>query len=139
MAIQALYIVTLHIILEITMARIYEGTVRIIVHPVKGVQLTRGVKGSTLTAADADKIASLMVDAAKQHKVGIDRWSFYIPEVNQKLATDDKHVPLSKAQAAIKDDGYSVALGVGNWGSPKLIVAPKVTSTKKQSNIIEIA
>jgi hypothetical protein len=119
--------------------RNYEGTVRIIVHPVKGVQLTRGTAKSTLTAADVNQIASIMVEAAANNKVGIDRYSFYIPEVSQKLGVDDKQLPLSKAVAALKDTGNEVTLIAAKFGLPKLVVAPKVTTTKKKSNIIEIA
>ena len=119
--------------------RNYEGTLRIRLHADKGITLDRGVKDSTLTAADAAQIARIMVEAAAKHKVGIDRWSLYIPQVSEKLAKDDKQLPVSKVVAAMKDPNNDVTICAAKYGLPRINIAPKVTTVKKTSKYVDIA
>jgi len=119
--------------------RNFEGTLRIRLHADKGITLDRGVKDSTLTAADAAQIASIMVEAAAKHKAGIDRWSLYIPEVSEKLSHDDKQLPVSKVVAAMKDPNNDVTISAAKFGLPRMVIAPKVTTIKKASKYTDIA
>jgi hypothetical protein len=119
--------------------RNFEGTLRVRLHADKGITLERGVKESTLTAADVGQIATIMVEAATKHKVGIDRWSLYIPEINEKLSKDDKTLPVAKVVAALNNPGNEVTLVAARFGLPKVVVAPKVTTIKKASKYIDIA
>ena len=119
--------------------RNFEGTLRIRLHADKGITLDRGVKESTLTAGDAAQIAVIMVEAAANNKVGIDRWSLYIPEVSEKLAKDDKQLPVAKVTAALKNPNNEVTISAAKFGLPRMVIAPKVTTVKKASKYIDIA
>lgn len=126
-------IVFFNLILEIHMAKYatFEGTLRIRSHAEKGVMLDKGVETSTLTAADAVTVLSKAVAYADANKMGLDRWSFYIPEVSQKLAKDAKHVTVAQVKAALKA-GNVPTIRTGNWGKPVMTIAHPVkqTSTK---------
>lgn len=115
--------------------RDFEGTVRVRIHPTKGVMLDKGVAGSTLTAEDAGKILDLCMGAAKQHKVGFDRWSFYIPKVNEALPKG--------ANLTLKDmekaKGKTPRLRLGKFAKPVLVLADEQAPTKRESTIIDIA
>jgi hypothetical protein len=123
-----------------TNSRPFVGTVRLIADLDSGlVKLTRGVAGSTLTADDADTIVAKAVETAKKHKLALDKWSFYVPEVNEKLAKDDKKLPVAAVEKAVKN-GFKPFLRAVKWGQPRLNILPPVeTKTKATSNIIEIA
>jgi hypothetical protein len=115
----------------------FEGTVRIRLHPVKGIVIDRGTATSTLTAADAPVILGKMLDAAEAHGVGIDRWSLYIPEVATAMKKSEKQIPIGKIKPYL-DGSRAVVLTAGNYGSPRLIVASPV-KTVKTSKIVDIA
>lgn len=121
--------------------RSFEGTVRVRLNAEKGcVTLARGVKGSTLTAADAEKIAEIAIEAATAHKVGLDRWAFYIPEVSEKLPKDPKATLDPKAAAKAIKAGGKPTIGRDNWGNPKLRILPDTPSSKaKVSKYVDIA
>ena len=123
-----------------TFSRPFEGTVRIIADLDTGlVRLTRGVAGSTLTASDADAIVTKAIESAKKHKLALDKWSFFIPDVNDKLAKDDKKLPVASVEKALKN-GFKPFLRAVKWGQPRINILPAVeTKTKASSNIIEIA
>lgn len=118
--------------------KVYNGTVRIRLHADKGITLDKGNESSTLTAADARIIADKMVEFATQHKCGIDRWCLYIPEVSEKLAKDDKQLPVAKVKAALKDANNVPVLRKGRF-SPRLDIAPEVKVTKRESKYQDLA
>jgi hypothetical protein len=118
--------------------RNFEGTVRVRIHPEKGVMLDKGVAGSTLTAADADKILALAIGAARQHKITqFNRWSFYIPKVNEALPEGALHITLKDLENA----KGTARLRSGRWQMPVLVVADAAeqTPTARKSKIIDIA
>ena len=117
--------------------RNFEGTVRVRIHPSKGVTLDRGVAGSTLTAADAERIIALAREAGAKHKVGFDRWSFYIPTVNEKLAKNE-NLSLKDIDAALKA-GKTPKVRLGKFAKPVLVLADDQAPTKRESKIIDIA
>lgn len=116
--------------------RNFEGTVRVRVHPEKGVMLTPGVEGSTLTAADADKLLNVMLEGATKHKVGIDRWSLFAPAIT--LPEGAKQVPAAEVVKLLKT-GLKPRLRQGKWGKPCLVIAAEQESTKRKSSIIDLA
>ena len=115
--------------------RNFEGTVRVRIHPTKGVTLDKGVEGSTLTAADAEKILAIAMGAAKQHKVGFSRWSFYIPTVNEALPKG-ANLTLKDVEKA---KGKTPRLRLGKFAAPVLVLADEQAPTKRESKIIDIA
>lgn len=115
----------------------FEGTVRIRLHPVKGIMLDRGAATSTLTAVDAPVIFGKMMEAADAHNVGIDRWSLFIPEIATAMAKSDKQIPIGKIKPLL-DGSRAVTLTVGNYASPRLVLASPVR-TVKTSKIVDIA
>jgi hypothetical protein len=119
--------------------RDFEGTVRVRFHPEKRVVfLDRGTKGSTLTAADAEKILALAIVAAEERKVGFDRWTFYIPGVNQKLARDDQALPLKDVVEALKA-GKKPKVRLGNYAKPQIVIGDESGPLKRESKIVDIA
>ena len=118
--------------------RNFEGTVRVRKHDgQKTIFLDKGVSGSTLTAADAEKILALSLEAATKHKVSFDRWSFYIPGVNEKLAKNE-HLKLPEVQKAVKE-GKTPRLRLGRFSKPVLVIADEQQPTKRESKIVDIA
>jgi hypothetical protein len=110
--------------------RNYEGTVRVRNHADRGITLDKGVAGSTLTAADATKILEIMVKAADERKVGIDRWSLYIPSVNENVKGEQ--LATSAVKKALKD-GAKPTLMAAKFGKPCIKLAtgqPTAKSTK---------
>lgn len=116
---------------------IFEGKVKVRLHPVKGIILAKGDESSTLTATDAGKILDTMVSAAEKHKVGIDRWSLYIPEVAAKMSKDDKQISVPKVKAYM-DGTREPVLTLGKFGAPRMILAFP-TKVVRESKIIDIA
>lgn len=124
-----------------TFSRPFEGTVRIRLNPETGlVYLDRGVQGSTLTAADAELIATTVVEAATKHKAGLNRWTFYVRGESEKLGKDPaKPLPVAAVKKALKE-GYKVSLKAVKWGKPSLWFTPADEAPKaKSSSIIDIA
>jgi hypothetical protein len=117
----------------------YEGTFRIRHHADKGITLDRGISTSTLTAADADSALQLMLEHAANLKCGFDRWTLYIPGVNEKLSKDDKQISVAKVKAALKEAGNVVELHRGNFGVPKMVIAAPTTTTKRVSKFQDLA
>ena len=119
--------------------RNYEGTVRVRLHEARGVMLDKGIATSTLTAEDTVKLVTAMVEGAKTHKVGICRWSLYIPDVSEKLPKAQAQIPVKAVEAALKD-GAEATLKAGKWGSPTLILAaPRAAAAKSSKFIADIA
>jgi hypothetical protein len=114
----------------------FEGTVRIRLHPDKGITLDKGNSTSTLTAVDAPVIFGKMMEAAEKYGVGIDRWSLYIPEVATAMS-DGKQIPIGKIKPYL-DGSRAVTLIVGNYGTPRLLLASPV-KVIKTSKIVDIA
>jgi len=116
---------------------IYEGKVKIRLHPVKGITLSKGDEDSKFTASDAGAILDTMVKAADQHKCGIDRWSLYIPELAAKLSKDDKQLSVAKVKAYM-DGSREPVVTLGKFATPRMVLASPVKQVK-QSKIIDIA
>jgi len=117
----------------------YEGTLRIRINPEKkAVVLDRGIQSSTLTADNPVDILSKMVTAADEHKVGIDRWSLYIPGVSEKLNKTATTLSVRQVNTALEDESNEVFIRAGKWGKPQLIIAGKQTR-KTSSKYIDIA
>jgi hypothetical protein len=121
------------------MANSYEGTFRIRHHADKGITLDRGIAGSTLTAADVNLAMDKMLEAASSLKCGFDRWTLYIPGVNEKLGKDDKQVSAAKVKAALKEAGNVVELHRGKYGIPKMVIGKETIVTKRVSKFQDIA
>jgi hypothetical protein len=121
------------------MANSYEGTFRIRYHADKGITLDRGNEQSTLTAADVNKAMEIMVDNATKLKCGFDRWSLYIPGVNETLGKDDKQLPLSKVKAALKEADNVVELHRGKFAKPKMVIGKETIVTKRVSKFQDLA
>lgn len=117
--------------------RHFEGTVRVRIHPTKGLTLDKGVSGSTLTAADAGEILAKSLEAAAAHKVGFDRWSFYIPGVNEKLPKEQATIPLATVLKHAK--GIEPRIRLGKFAKPVMVIADEPAPTTRKSAIIDIA
>jgi hypothetical protein len=115
--------------------RAYEGTVRIRLHPTKGITLDKGAEGSTLKASDAERILALSVEAAQKHKAVLDRWSFYVPGASEKLAKDAKGLQPS----AMAVQGATPRIRASRFGTPVLILAKDEPGQRAKSGIVDIA
>lgn len=113
----------------------FEGNVDVVFHPEKGLSIQRG---TDFNAGEAGELLETMVSAAKDNKVGIDRWCLYIPEVSQTLARESKQIPVAKVTKAIKD-GHEPTLTVGKWGKPRLVLAAPVATKTTTRKITKIA
>jgi hypothetical protein len=118
--------------------RNFEGTVRVRIHPVKGLMLDKGVSGSTLTAADAAKVLSIALDAADKQKVGFDRWSFYLPGINEKLKKEVKTIPSKVVAEAVKEGAWPM-IRAGKFSNPVMVIAKPTGEVKRESKIVDIA
>jgi hypothetical protein len=116
---------------------IYEGKVRIRLHPKKGVMLDKGVDGSSLTAADASSILTTMIEAATKHKTGIDRWSLYIPELALTMSKDAVQITPAKIKPYM-DGSREAVMTSTKYGTPRLLYVSPEKSMRK-SAIIDIA
>jgi|SRR4249920_2360342 len=117
--------------------RVCEGTVRVRLHPTKGVTLAPGTEGSTLTAEDAAKILTIMVEGAMAAKCGIDRWSLYIPEA--KVSKEAKQLPIAEVAKALKA-GFKPRLRTGRFNQPCIVLGSEQDAApKRKSNIIDLA
>jgi hypothetical protein len=117
--------------------RNFEGTVRVRIHPEKGIMLDKGISGSTLTAADAAKVLAIAIREAESRKVGLDRWSFYLPGESQKVPMSVKQIPLTLIVEAIRA-GATPTIRKGPWNSPRMVIA-KDGEVKRESKIVDIA
>jgi ribonuclease I len=117
----------------------FEGTLKIRLHPVKGITLSKGDSNSTLTADDAASILKKMVSAAETHKVGIDRWSLYIPEVALSMTKDVKQLTLKQIKPFLEGTNHVPTVTQDRFKNPRLVLAAPMTVTKRKSNIIDIA
>lgn len=121
------------------MAKSYEGNFDVRVNPTTNlVEFLVNRDGSgKYTAADAELALSNIIDYASANKLSLNRWDFYIPDVNQTIAKDDKALPLAKVLKAIKD-GYVPTIGLGKWGKPKMTIASPVKHTVVKATAILI-
>jgi len=121
------------------MAKNYEGTFNARVNPNTNlVELVASRDGTgKYNADDAELALSNIIDYASANKLSLNRWDFYIPEVNQTIAKDSKALPLTKVLKAIKD-GYVPTIGVGKWGKPKMTIASPVKHTVAKATAILI-
>ena len=91
--------------------------------------LARDVNGK-YDASNAVQALPEWLEAAKKAESGLDRYCFYIPEVSQKLPKDAVTLPVAAVEKALKD-GFTATVRVGNFGIPKIVIAPPVTITTK--------
>jgi len=117
----------------------FEGTFRIRLHDDKGITFDRGISTSTLTAADVNKALEVALEHATKNKCGFDRWTLYIPGVNEKLQASDKQISVAKVKAALKEPGNVVELHRGKFGLPKVIIASPTKVTKRVSKFQDLA
>jgi len=113
----------------------YEGNFDVEVNAkTKLIQFKLNKDGSgKYTADDADAIldAALVYVADNPAEVaGFNRWDFFIPDVNEKLAKATKVLPVSKVKDAVKA-GMTPYIGVGKWGKPRMTIASPVDHVKK--------
>ena len=103
--------------------RIFEGRFNVKFDKgTKVISLAKAVDGK-YSAQDADAVAKLVVDAGKANKGSVDRWSFYIKDVNQKLKDGENLKPAELEKAL--------------WGKPRLdLVNPASPTTKQNDNIV---
>ena len=98
------------------------------------------------TADQAMEVMVAAVKAAKANKIPLNRWSFYIPEVNQnlpRLAKDDPDrnlIPLNKLDYISKllDEEVTVTCTLARYGKPKISLSTGKTvvkSTKPDTRI----
>lgn len=115
--------------------RIFEGRFNILMDKEAGaIKLAKAAEGKYV-AADAAKVAKVIAEAATKHKVGLDRWSFYIKGVSQELG-DSKVLPAAKFAKALKA-GHEPVIKAGKWGKPRLdLVNPDAPATTKQNDNI---
>lgn len=117
------------------MSKIYEaskyttGFFSLILHPTKGLATIKD-KGE-LTAKDADTVVSKAIEVAARSKVELDRWSFYVEGVNEKLSEKDKFLPVSEVQKALKA-GYVATIECGRYSHPRVTLRPKGSTGRKQ-------
>jgi len=120
--------------------RAFEGTVRVRLNAEKGtVILDRGIESSTLTAADAEKILSLAIEAGQSRAFDLDRWSFFVPELSNKLGKTANGLDPKQVLKAMKVKGTEVRLRAGKWGKPVMVIAAPQTGAKRESKYIDIA
>ena len=118
---------------------IYEGKVRIRLHPVKGIFLDKGVPTSTLTADDAETIMLTMVEAAKANNCGIDKWSMFIPELAQSMTKAEVQIPVGKVLKYMDDaEMREAVIRTNKFGGPRLDYC-SVEKTLRKSKIMDIA
>ena len=120
--------------------RTFSGTVRVRLDTEAGrVFLDRGVAGSTLTADDATKIVTIAVEAAKTHKVALDRWSFYVKGESEKLPEDPKApLPAAVVAKALKEN-FKVSLRAVRFGKPAIWLLPDTPTPVKVSKFQDLA
>lgn len=121
------------------MAKNFEGRFDIRVNPTNNlIEFVTNRDGTgKYTADDAQQALANVIDYASANKLSLNRWDFYIPDVNQTIAKDSKALPLAKVTKAIKD-GYVPTMGVGKWGKPKMTIASPVKHTVAKATAILI-
>ena len=124
------------------MPKAFEGTVRVRLDTETArVFLARGVKSSTLTAADADQITKIALDAAIANKARLDRWSFYVRDENEKLGKDPKATLDPKVAIKALKAGWKARLVVASYyGAPAIwIEAENAERVAKVSKFTDLA
>lgn len=118
----------------------YEATLRVRLNPESAtVFLDRGIKTSTLTASDAEEVLALALKSCKDHGARLDRWTFYVPGLNEKLkGAKDTLDPKAVAKVA-DEDGSEIRITLGKFGKPKMIIGQPLTPNKRKSKFIDLA
>jgi hypothetical protein len=115
--------------------RIFEGRFNIRLNTETGVISLAKATDGNYTAEAADWLVETILTGAKKHKADLDRWSFYIKDVNQKLA-EGENLKASELQKAVKA-GFKPVIKAGKWGKPRLdMVNPEAPSAKQNDNIV---
>lgn len=129
------------------MAKLYQandycnGAFSIVNHPVKGIG-TKGGKAlssfGTMTADDADKAVSKVIEHADSLGVPLDKWSVYIAGVNEKLTKEVKHLPVAALKKAVKA-GWVATVEMGKFSHPRLTLRDPAGDTKSpRTSISEV-
>ena len=105
-----------------------DGTFSVIPHATKGVTLRAG-KG-TLTAENANQALSASIEYADLHKVGLDKWTFYVEGESQKQPKADVTIPTAMVKKALKA-GWDVTCEAAKWSKPRLTLRPQGSTGKK--------
>lgn len=119
------------------MAKNFEGRFNVVVNPKSNLIEFKVAADGKYTAEDAELCLTNIVEYAVPNKVNVNRWDFYIPDVNQLLPKDTKELPISKVTKAIKD-GYVPTISAGKWGKPKMTIASPVKTTATKTAAIMI-
>jgi hypothetical protein len=117
------------------------GAFSIVNHPVKGLATKTAKPGSTfgtMDAGDADLAVSKAIELAKAHGVPLDRWSFYIAGVNEKLKREDKHLPVKELVKAVKN-GYVATVEMGRYSHPRITLRDPKAVVARTSTIEVLA
>ena len=114
--------------------RIFEGRFDVRLNKETGViNLAKAVAGK-YSAEDAETVIATVIEGAKKHKVTVDRWSFYIKDVNQTLK-DGENLKPAQLEKAMKA-GFKPVIKAGKWGKPRLDLVNPVQQVGKQSDNI---
>lgn len=110
----------------------FRGTFRASIVTRKGVDMVSLIRDTEGKYDSTNAVAALpqWLEAASKAGVGLDRYCFYIPEVSQKLAKDATTLPVTAVEKALKQ-GFTAYVVAGNFGIPKVVIAPPVTTTTK--------
>ena len=82
--------------------------------------------------ANLSEVLQRLIAAAASQKTGINKWSLYIPGVNETIPKGNHILPLSKVMAFLKSneaDKCTLTLGMGKF-EPQLLLVGTVTGTK---------
>jgi len=98
------------------------GKFSLINHAIKGIS-ARSAKppsrAGTMDAMDADKAVGIAIEYSTKQGIPLDRWSFYVVGVNEKLAKADKHLPVKALKKAVKD-GWEATVEMGKYSHPRI-------------------
>lgn len=120
------------------MAKLFEanqwtdGSFSVIAHPVKGVCL-RANKG-TLDCGDADTALEASLTYADEHKIGLDKWSFYVEGESQKQPKTDVQLPTNVVKKALKA-GWETTVEMGKWSKPRITLRPQGSTGKRPATV----
>jgi hypothetical protein len=117
------------------------GAFSIVNHPIKGLATKTAKPGSmfgTMDAGDADLAVSKSIELAGAHGVSLDRWSFYIAGVSEKLDKADKHLPVKALKKAVKD-GFVATVEMGKFSHPRITLRDPQAVVARTSTVVVLA
>lgn len=117
------------------------GHFSLINHEVKGIATKTAKPGSTfgtMDAGDADKAVSKAIEFGTNLARPLDRWSFYIAGVNEKLDKKDKHLPVKALVKAVKD-GFVATVEMGKFSHPRVTMRDPKAVVARTSTVEVLA